>query len=251
MSILTFSQTVDIGGGRGRLAPEHAASLRRVDAEVRALVGRDLDVNSAWRDPEVQQKLRDAYLHYLKYGAPWAPIALTPDSSVHCKGGAIDTDDYRDARIVKILNRHGWFHTVYRWVNGKRTLVEPWHFERDRNRDQHRNDPAPAQVDSKPIPAPEPEEEEDNMKMMGYKNPADGRVWYAEFDTSSGFFHPWVSSDKDYIRSIADKWTPAGIPLVTEKHWNGIKAECEKRGPEALAKALAAVLAPLLSGAGS
>lgn len=149
MSIVALGQTVDIGGGRGRLTPEHAASLRRVDAEVRALVGRDLDVNSAWRDPDVQQKLRAAYIHYRTYGAPWAPIALKPEDSVHCKGGAIDTDDHRDPRIVRILNRHGWFQTVYRWENGKRVLKEPWHFERFPDRDQQRFDPAPAGAQSK------------------------------------------------------------------------------------------------------
>ncbi|WP_309105015.1 hypothetical protein [Microbacterium sp.] len=164
MSVLQRSQTVDVGGGRGRLAPDHAASLRRVDAEVRALIGRDLDINSAWRDPATQQKLREAYEHYLRYGAPWAPIALEPDDSVHCKGGAIDTDDHRDPRIVRILNRHGWRQTVYR--NGR--LVEEWHFERFANRDQHRFDPDPAATDP----------EEEDMFPVIYAKPSNAGTVY-------------------------------------------------------------------------
>ena len=141
-SILNQNQTVDIGHGRGRLAPDAARSLARVDAAR----GRPSDVNSAWRDPKLQQQLRDAYEAYLR-GGPWAPIAFTPDTSIHCRGYALDTDDHSPAD-VRLWNDHGWFQTVYRWVGGKLTLVEPWHFEYDRTRDRHLHDPAP-----KPEPA--------------------------------------------------------------------------------------------------
>lgn len=132
--VLIIGQTVDIGYGRGRLAPEPAASLRRVD---RAL-GRPTDINSAWRNPADQQRLYNAYLYYLR-GGPWAPIALTPDRSVHCQGYAIDTDDgYSSRGVLGVLNDHGWYHTVYRWVNGVLKLVEPWHLEYFAARDNHR-----------------------------------------------------------------------------------------------------------------
>lgn len=224
MSTVARSQTVDIGGGRGRLTPRAAASLRRVD---RAL-GRPLDVNSAWRDPAVQQRLRDAYIRYLN-GGPWAPIALDPDDSVHCDGEAVDSDDGYNTAAVSLLAEHGWRRTVYRKVNGVWKLIEPWHFEYFHARDKHRFDPAPAGLAQTPVPAaPEPDEpEEDTMKMLGYIGP-DGRTWYAQYDTSSGFWSEFVSDDKDYIREVAAKWAPNGIPLVSKKHRDDLKAECDR-----------------------
>lgn len=140
-TLLAFADAVDIGYGRGRLAAPAAASLRRVDAAMRDAFGRVLDVNEAWRSPEQADANYAAYQRYLA-GGPLAPIALPAYQSIHCRGYALDTDDGYNARAVAILNDHGWFHTVYRWVNGKRVLVEPWHFEYDASRDNHRGDTA-------------------------------------------------------------------------------------------------------------
>ena len=122
---LPYSQAVDIGGGRGRLAAQAAASLARVDEQI----GHLLDINEAWRSPEQADANYRAYQSYLN-GGSWAPIAFPADQSIHCIGYAIDTDE----QLVAILNDHGWFQTVYR--NG--VLVEPWHFEYDASRDQYR-----------------------------------------------------------------------------------------------------------------
>lgn len=132
---LPYSQAVDIGGGRGRLAPAAAASLRRLDARI----GHLWDINEAWRSPEQADANYAAYVAYRNYQnggpfAPWAPIALPANASIHCIGYAIDTDE----QIVWLLNENGWFQTVYR--NGQ--LVEPWHFEYDYSRDQYRNESA-------------------------------------------------------------------------------------------------------------
>lgn len=122
---------VDIGHGRGWLEAEAAKSQARID---RAL-GHPQQITEAGRSWEQQN---EHWQHYLRFGAP---IALHPDTpSIHQKGRAKDTDE----RDVALMNDHGWFQTVYRWVNGRRTLVEPWHFEYDPARDNHRNDPAPA-----------------------------------------------------------------------------------------------------------
>lgn len=105
---------------------------------------------------------------------------------------------------------------------------EPWHII-DRN--PYRAVPKPAGGNAKPIiiPAPEPEEEDDDMKIFGYKKSADGnRTWYVEFNSTSGYWHEWVSNDLEYIRSYADKWTPNGIPLLTEKDRDSRKAECDR-----------------------
>jgi hypothetical protein len=134
MPALPWSQAVDIGLGRGRLAPAAAASLARVDRDMRSAFGRAADINEAWRSPEDADKNYAAYLRYLR-GGPWAPIALPGDKSVHCFGFAVDTDDTSDAQM-RIWNDHGWFWTVYR--DGK--LVERWHLEYFPERDNHRNE---------------------------------------------------------------------------------------------------------------
>lgn len=137
---LAFADAVDIGGGRGRLAAEAAASLARVDVAL----GRLADINEAWRSPEQANANYARYIAYINGRGPWAPIALPADLSVHCVGYAVDTDDTSDAQM-RIWNDHGWYWTVYR--DGK--LVERWHLEYFRSRDDHRNTPATA--GSKPL----------------------------------------------------------------------------------------------------
>lgn len=138
MGVITWDQAVDIGGGRGRLAPAAAASLARVDRDMRSAFGRAADINEAWRSPADADENYRKYLRYLS-GGPWAPIALPGDKSVHCFGEAVDTDDTSDAQM-RIWNDHGWYWTVYR--DGK--LVERWHLEYFANRDNHRNEGASA-----------------------------------------------------------------------------------------------------------
>lgn len=133
MVLLSWSDAVDIGYGRGRLAAPAAASLARVDAQMRDAFGRVLDINEAWRSPA------DADHNYWLYSTGQTSIiALPAKDSIHCRGYAIDTDDGYNTRAVWILNQNGWFHTVFR---GGR-LVEPWHFEYDASRDIYRNQTA-------------------------------------------------------------------------------------------------------------
>lgn len=141
-ALLAFADAVDIGGGRGRLHPLAAASLARVDAQFRSAFGRAADVNEAWRSPEQADKNFAAYQAWLRYQAgkgpkvPWAPIGLPAKDSVHCRGFAVDTDDTSPGQML-IWNLNGWFWTVYRWVDGVRTLVERWHLEYDPSRDKN------------------------------------------------------------------------------------------------------------------
>lgn len=212
---ITYNQTVDIGHGRGRLAPSPARSIARVDAAI----GRPLDVNSAWRDPVTQQKLYDAYRRYLN-GGPWAPIALPPSQSVHCRGFAVDTDD---SGLRAILNRHGWYQTVFRWVNGVYTLVEPWHFEYDARRDQHINDPAPAGTGKPTTHIPEGVLKMAEMVIVTEKNnngqPLSDKDRRAAFvNTESGFecSFSWLTL------ADADRWAkqvgmPAGAVRLSDE----------------------------------
>jgi hypothetical protein len=129
MAFTYTGEQVDLGFGRGWLNRPAANSIRRIDRQI----GHALQITEAGRT-WVQQN--EHYQRYLRYGSP---IALNPDApSVHQKGGAIDSNEAQ--RIVAVLEDHGWRRTVYRWVNGKWTLVEPWHFEYFEHLDNHRNE---------------------------------------------------------------------------------------------------------------
>lgn len=126
--MIPLSQTVDIGNGRGRLAPHPAESIARVDLAL----GRPLDVNSAWRDPVLQQSMFVAWTAWFngKGPKPDHGRALPASQSAHCAGKAIDTDDW----LLELLNEHGWYRTA---------IDEGWHFEYFEHLDKHRNNPAP------------------------------------------------------------------------------------------------------------
>ncbi|MBN9207285.1 MAG: hypothetical protein J0H96_01315 [Microbacterium ginsengisoli] len=125
--IITWDQATDIGGGRGRLAEDPAKSLARVDAAL----GREADINEAWRSPERANALAADY-----ESGRSTVIAVPAEKSIHCRGYAVDTDDTSDAQMA-VWNVHGWYWTVYRGG----VLVERWHLEYDPTRDQHRDVP--------------------------------------------------------------------------------------------------------------
>lgn len=109
-------EMVDIGHGRGWMDRPAAESQWRIDAEL----GHPQQITEAGRFRWEQQAHYD---NYLRYGSP---IALHPDTpSIHQKGRAKDTNE----RLPDVRHRHGWRLTVYRYVNGVWTLIEPWHEE--------------------------------------------------------------------------------------------------------------------------
>lgn len=143
---------VDIGLGRGWLAPKPAASLARIDAELIRLRGRPADINEAGRSPEQANENRARWLAYERYlkGGPWAPkapYALGADESVHCQGGAADSDDWYDERAAAVWRDHGWRQTAR--YPGNKAKDEPWHGEHFEHLDNHRNDPVPTGAKTK------------------------------------------------------------------------------------------------------
>ena len=125
-----------------QFTPEAAAAFRRAEAQVRAEFGRDIDVNSTYRDWDTQLWMYNAWVAY-KQGRgphPGHSKALHPDDPLafHTKGLALDSDDWRNARIVQILAEHGFIRNRLYVPN------ENHHFEYIRDRDQSRYDPAPA-----------------------------------------------------------------------------------------------------------
>lgn len=149
MAFTYTGEQVDLGFGRGWLSRPAAASIRRIDRQI----GHPLQITEAGRTFFRQEQ------HWLKYLRDGYPIALNPNTpSEHQKGLSIDSDEAQ--RIIAILEDHGWRRTVYRWVNGKWTLVERWHFEYFAHLDNHRNDPAGASS----TPAPHVPKEDEIME---------------------------------------------------------------------------------------
>ncbi|MFJ4173982.1 hypothetical protein [Microbacterium sp. NPDC089696] len=151
---------VALQGGRGWLTAESAASIHRIDRRI----GHLLQITEAGRSFFRQDEHWQAYRRYLN-GGPWAPIALDPDTpSVHQIGDAIDSDEAQ--QILAIMADHGWVRTVYRWVGGKWTLVERWHFEHFIEKDNHRYEGDPAGAASTPVVRPDQSEEDEMPDSM-------------------------------------------------------------------------------------
>lgn len=124
----------DLGHGRGWAAPDAAASIFRIDAQL----GRPVQITEAGRSAEDADRNHAAWIRY-QNGGPWAPYALPASESVHCLGEA--TDSYDDAAP---WTANGWRQTAR--YNDDRD--EPWHREYDQSRDQHRTDPATTQEET-------------------------------------------------------------------------------------------------------
>lgn len=117
-----------------QFTPPAAASFRRAEADL----GRPIDVNSTYRDPVLQLRMYNAWLAYIQGRGPHPghSRALHPDDSVHCKGEALDSDDWRTPGFNTFMAERGWIRTAA----GDPT--EQHHFEYQVWRDQHRNRPS-------------------------------------------------------------------------------------------------------------
>lgn len=188
----------DLGSGRGWLNDAPAASIRRLD---RAL-GHPLQITEAGRTWAQQNA------HWLTYQRVGRPIALHPDTpSVHQKGAAIDTDEGQNH--VSLLADHGWKRTVYRWVNGRYTLVEPWHFEYVIGNDKHRFDGEPTGNTTTP-PTASPQEDD-----MIAARITDGRGVEHHAIIGNGHLRHLIDADdlewQKNISTSDDRWTD--IPI--------------------------------------
>jgi hypothetical protein len=126
---------------RGQLRPAPAASIWRIDVAL----GHPVDINRAYASWSQQYIYYRAYQNYLN-GGPWAPLALHPDLSWHCKGMAVDTDE--SPRTVP--------STAQVWAdNGWRFEVqsEPWHGQYYTSLDKNYGKPAGG--GSVPFPTPD------------------------------------------------------------------------------------------------
>lgn len=199
---IPISQTVDIGAGRGRLSPEAAASLARIDAQL----GRPADVNDAWRSPAQADANYAAWLRY-QNGGPWAPYALPASKSIHCRGYAVDSDDWYNAQRAAVWRRNGWRQTALYPGDPKRN--EPWHGEYDRRYDEFYGQPAGG--GARPLPIPKPKE---HPAMRLIKLTKNGATTYALIGTR--FFQSTV--DVAQANAWAESWGDA--KAVSQTAWD-------------------------------
>lgn len=128
-------------------AADAAASMLRLEAAL----GRKHDSNSSYRDYNKQLGMYRAWNAYVNGRGPKPPHAraIHPDYSMHCRGLADDSDDWKTPGYIALALEHGWVRTAA-W-----DPTEQHHFEYQRGRDQHRTDTA--------LSHPTTPQEEDDM----------------------------------------------------------------------------------------
>lgn len=222
-------------GNRDYLTAATARRWNNLVADVKRNEGVTLRITqgqfpNAYRDLAGQKKART---YWCALGA--CNNAAYPGTSSH--GGeyrgkdsmAVDVNNWMElgkTKFYRYARKHGFTPGVFDW--------EPWHLV-DWNPWVMPDSSGSGGGESKPVPEPVPpvvvpEEEEDeemSMKLFGYKNPEDGRTWYVQFDSSSGFWSEFVSDDQAYIQSLAAKWTTDGIPALSVGHRNDLKKESD------------------------
>jgi len=117
-----------------RFTSAAAASFRRLEGRL----GRRVDVNSTYRDYDTQLRMYNAWTAYVQGRGPHPghSRALHPDNSIHCRGMALDSDDWRTPGFIDLAAEYGWIRTA------ANDPTEQHHFEYQQWRDQHRNEPA-------------------------------------------------------------------------------------------------------------
>lgn len=103
-------------------------------------LGRPVDVNSTYRDYDVQLGMYNAWMRYVNSGynqayKPNHSRALHPDYSKHCQGLALDSDDWLTPGFIDLAAEYGWVRTA------ANDPTEQHHFEYQWWNDQHRNEP--------------------------------------------------------------------------------------------------------------
>lgn len=123
-----------------QFTPEAASAFRRAEAQVQSEFGRNIDVNSTYRDRDLQLRMYNAWQAYIRGAGPYPghSKALHPDDPLafHTKGTALDSDDWVNGRVVEILAENGFIRNRLYVPN------ERHHFEYLRDRDRNYGKPA-------------------------------------------------------------------------------------------------------------
>lgn len=163
-----------------QFTPEAAAAFRRAEAQVREEFGRNIDVNSTWRNWDLQLSMYNAWQSFITGRGPYPghSKALHPADPLafHTKGTALDSDDWVNARIVAILADHGFIR------NRLHVPGEQHHFEYIRDRDNHRGEP----ISAGGATAPRLLSEEDHMKFLHIDNDGSGKKAWVLINVATG-----------------------------------------------------------------
>lgn len=190
-----------------RFTPPAAASFRRAERDL----GRRIDVNSTYRDWDLQMSMHLAWEAYVNGRGPHPghARAVHPKYSKHTSGLALDSDDWTRPGFNEFMADHGWIRVA------KDDPTERHHFEYQADRDNHRNDPTPS-------PA-QPEEEDEDMAMKGATYKRGKTPVYILFNEVSGFYVEHSGVPASYNNEIARMWDTGSWPAITQAHATVIK----------------------------
>lgn len=198
--------------------PDAAAAFRRADAQVRAEFGRGIDVNSTYRSWGTQLAMYDAWNAWVE---GWGPHpghskAVHPSESFHVHGTALDSDDWRNKRIVEILAENGFIR------NRLHVPGEDHHFEWLRDRDQNYGKAIADATDS-------PLEDDDMKETYVWWRDAAGKQQNLVYATGgNGMADHWESSDGAYNTRVASAHNLAGPSAeISEGHGRALLARLE------------------------
>lgn len=193
--------------------PEAAASFRRAEAAW----GRLIDVNSSYRSWSTQLSMWVAWQAWVAGVGPHPghSRALHPDSSKHCQGLALDSDDWTVTGFIVHMLTHGWVRTAA-W-----DPTERHHFEYQADRDQFRNAPAVDAATPFPVPTPTIPQEAINMadrfiyenKRAGNKSIPDNERRGAFTNSDSGFCVTISWFTEADAAAFAKQLDKDGVPL--------------------------------------
>lgn len=143
-------------------APSAAWAFIRATTNVKRQRGYDIDVNSTFRDPVVQLRMYDAWNAWVAGTGPYPghSKAIHPDYSDHCKGIALDSDDWVNDWVVRELADNGFIRDQLH-VPG-----EQHHFRYFQERDNHFGEPI-GQPDVAPA---KPAKKETKVKTYHYQD---------------------------------------------------------------------------------
>ncbi|MCT1363301.1 hypothetical protein [Microbacterium sp. p3-SID131] len=208
-----------------QFTPEAAAAFRRAEAQVRREFGRAIDVNSTYRSWATQLAMHVAWLAYVVSGYQWSKYpghskAVHPSESFHVAGVALDSDDWRNARIVAILAENGFIRNRLYVAN------ENHHFEYIRDRDKNYGAPAGG-GSSRPVATPSDDQEEDEVMGYYFRDVSDANRAYRFFNEARGKSRVVTKQEWESRKAVAS--TAGGVPLprlvpVSKSWYNKIVA---------------------------
>jgi hypothetical protein len=180
--------------GVGFVAPA-AASFRRLEDDL----DRRVDVNSTYRDYGKQMGMFNAWNRYVASGRkpslkPPHSQAIHPDRSMHCKGLALDSDDWTTHGFIALAAEHGWIRTA------ASDPTERHHFEYQAARDKHRNRIAPASAGGTPITPEDDMNGEQDTRLKNVETQAQAAHTMAERAVIVGY---QLGEKLDLLKMIA------------------------------------------------